>query len=140
MATQELTGIAARIGGSPLPAPRFVPAIVSGTKIQIECPPWCTVDHAEDVDLADLSHQSDFIDLEASVVDKPDGMQMFARLGLDPTSKRAYRRQPFLVLDGGQEADDLSLDAADEFADNLEAFADQIRQLARAARAAGGAR
>ena len=119
------------------PPSRLVPAVVSGARISIECPAWCTVDHAEDSNLRfeDLSHASDYVDLEATVIGRADGLQMFARLGLDPVSTRAYRRVPFLVLDGGGEADDLTLDAADEFADNLVAFAEQIRDLVRVVRA-----
>ncbi|MFE9738844.1 DUF6907 domain-containing protein [Streptomyces sp. NPDC006477] len=133
MATQQLTGTPL---GAAYPATRLVPAVVSGAEVQIECPSWCTVDHTGKTGmwLEDLSHESDFIDLEATVVGKPDGLQLFARLGQDLVSSKAYRRQPFLVLDGGDDADDLTLDAADEFADNLVAFAAQIRELTRAAR------
>lgn len=116
--------------------PRLVPAVLSGARVHIECPSWCTVDHAEDPNarFEDLSHASEYVDLEATVIGKVDGLQMFARLGLDPVSKNAYRRTPFLVVDGGSEADDLTLEAADGFAENLVAFAAQIRQLTAAAR------
>lgn len=124
-------------GSEIIPASRLVPAVISGTTAFVECPSWCTVDHAEDPDACfeDLSHASDCVDLESTVIGRADGLQMFARLGLDPVSTKAYRRVPFLVLDGGGEADDLTLDAADEFADNLEAFAAQVRAMARTARA-----
>ena len=117
-------------------ASRLVPAVISGTRVHIDCPPWCTVDHTSDPGalIEDLSHESDYADLEASIVNKPDGLQLFARLGLDPLSSDPWRRQPFLLIDGGSGPDDLTLDAADEFADNLEAFAAQVRAMARTAR------
>ncbi|MEU8525282.1 hypothetical protein AB0C77_06715 [Streptomyces sp. NPDC048629] len=127
------------ISTATLQAPRLVPAVLSGARMHIDCPRWCVVDHAADPGalIEDLSHESDYVDLEASIVNKPDGLQLFARLGLDPLSADPWRQQPFLLIDGGSGPDDLTLDAADEFADSLVGFAAQIRELARAARDGG---
>ncbi|MFF0277480.1 DUF6907 domain-containing protein [Streptomyces sp. NPDC004330] len=113
-----------------------MPVVISGVAIHIECPAWCTVDHAasSSLHLEDVRHESEHVDLKATVVGLPDDLLLFARLGQSLVSAKAYRTAPYLVLDGGDDADDLTLDNADEFADNLVAFATQIRELTRAAR------
>lgn len=124
--------------------PRLVPAFISGMPVQIECPPWCTNDHATDFALSpeDVWHGSDYSDLKAPVIGRPEDQDvvLFARLGLDPASQNPIRRSPFIVVADSADAADMTPDGAEVFADNLEAFATQIRQMARSARTYGGAR
>jgi len=111
----------------------LVPAVVAGA--EPSCPSWCTNDHATDLTSPeDLWHGSDYADLMAPVIGRGQDIVLFARLGLDPASQNPLRRSPFVVVADSADAADLTLEAADEFADNLEVFAAQIRQLTAAAR------
>lgn len=118
-------------------ATRFVPAIVSGTEIRIPCPIWCTVDHLADPDgcIEDVWHSSDYADLKAPHMGTGDDLIAFARLGLDPTSSNPGHRKSFVVVEQGDEGYYMSPDQANAFADNLEAFAAEVRAMARTARA-----
>lgn len=118
------------------PTSRLVPAVVSGTRVLIECADWCTVDHTADPDgpLEDVWHSSDYADLKAPHMGAADDMIAFARLGLDPMSSNPGLRKPFVVVDRGDEGSYMTPDHADRFADNLEAFALQVRAMARIAR------
>ncbi|MFB7605256.1 DUF6907 domain-containing protein [Streptomyces gardneri] len=135
MATQQLSGT--RLAGA-CPSSRLVPTSISGARVHIECPSWCTNDHSTDRALSaeDLWHGSEYEDLMAPVIDRADttDVVLFARLGLDPGSQNPLRRSPFIVVADSSDATNMTPDGADVFADNLEAFAAQIRQLARAAR------
>lgn len=118
------------------PVHRVVPAVVSGARIFIECPSWCTIDHADSPEghLVDIWHGSDYADLKVPRMDNTPDLLAFARLGLDPYSPKAERRTPFVTVDDGGEGFDMTPDQADEFAANLEAFAAQIRAMARTAK------
>ncbi|MEW5658322.1 hypothetical protein ABGT92_23750 [Streptomyces cinereoruber] len=140
MADAKLSGTRVSATSNTLTTPRLVSTVVSGAEIAIQCPSWCVIDHAESSNLylEDVRHESDYADLNAKVIGKADNLQLFARLGQSLVSTQAHRMAPYLVLDGGDDAEELTLDGADEFADNLVAFAAQIRELTRAAR--GGTR
>lgn len=135
MATQQLTGMPVRADGATSVA-RFVPAVVRGQRIMIECPGWCTVDHVESPEgfLDDVWHAGDYADLNAPRIGKDAELVLFARLGIDPYASEPERRQAFVTVDGGDEGSYMTPDLADEFAANLEAFAEQIRSMARTAR------
>ncbi|MFG2328279.1 DUF6907 domain-containing protein [Streptomyces sp. NPDC048604] len=125
---------------SPTPlATRFVPAVVSGTEIQIQCPAWCTIDHVADSNgcIEDVWHSSDHVDLKLPHLGDSDDLFTYAYLGLDPTSSIPGRRKPFVLVEDGGEGYHMSPDQADRFADNLEAFAARIREMARVARIGG---
>ena len=121
------------------PSLRLVPAVVSGARVFVECPSWCTVDHTEDPNapLEDVWHSSDYADLQAPHMGSEDDLIAWARLGLDPASSNPGHRKPFIVIDQGDEGSYMSPDHADRFASNLEAFAAHVRAMARIAR--GGA-
>ncbi|MFI5985082.1 DUF6907 domain-containing protein [Streptomyces sp. NPDC051555] len=115
---------------------RIVPAMVSGQQIFVECPSWCTVDHVEHAEgfLVDLWHASNYADLNAPRIGKDPELVLFARLGIDPFASEPERQRAFITVDDGGEGAYMTPDQADEFADNLEAFAPQIREMARTAR------
>jgi hypothetical protein len=117
-------------------ATRFVPAIVSGAEIRIECPTWCTVDHVADPEghLVDVEHSSDFADLSVPREGEDDTPLVFARISSDPHSPNLGRRRPFVSLNDFSEGFEMSPDQADVFAESLEAFAAQVREMARIAR------
>ncbi|MBX9425454.1 DUF6907 domain-containing protein [Streptomyces lateritius] len=121
------------------PTPRFVPAIVSGAAVQIECFDWCTVDHVADPNglLADIWHGGEYTHLHAPHMGSSDDMIAWARLGIDPSSSTPEHRRPFVMVSQGDEDKLQTPDQADAFADNLEAFAARIREMAQIAR--GGA-
>lgn len=117
---------------------RLAPAVVSGTRVFVQCPAWCTVDHTEDPNapIEDVWHSSDYADLKAPHMGSEDDLIAWARLGLDPTSSNPGHRRPFVVVDQGDEGSYMNPDQADAFADNLERFAGRIREMARIAREA----
>jgi hypothetical protein len=120
-------------------APRFVPAVVSGTEVQIRCEAWCTIDHLASPEghLADIWHSSDHVDLKLPHMGDSDDLFLYAHLGLDPTSSNPQHRKPFVLVEDGGEGYYANPDQADAFANNLEAFAARIREMARAARIGG---
>ncbi|MER6778450.1 MULTISPECIES: DUF6907 domain-containing protein [unclassified Streptomyces] len=116
--------------------PRLVPAVVGGHQIWIECPSWCTVDHVAYSEgfLEDVWHCGDNADLFAPRIGKSPDLALYARLGLDPFDSDPGRRRAFVTVDDGSEGFYMAPDQADQFADNLEAFAEKIRAMARTAR------
>lgn len=117
---------------------RIVPAIVSGQQIFIECPSWCTVDHVASPEghLVDVWHAGEYADLNAPRIGKDPELALFARLGIDPYASEPERRRAFVTVDDGGEGFYMTPDLADQFAANLETFAEQIRAMARTARGA----
>lgn len=120
-------------------AHRIVPAIVHGRQIHIECPSFCTVDHVASPEgfIEDIWHAGDYADLMAPRMGKSPELALFARLGLDPYDSDPARHQTFVTVDDGGEGYYMAPDQAEEFADNLEAFAARIREMARLAGQAG---
>ncbi|MFB6805442.1 DUF6907 domain-containing protein [Streptomyces sp. NPDC056387] len=118
--------------------PRLVPAVVGGHQIHIECPVWCTVDHVAYSEgfLEDVWHCGDQADLYAPRIGKTPDLALYARLGLDSFDPDPARRKTFISVDDGSEGFYMAPDQADQFAENLEAFAEQIRAMARTARGA----
>lgn len=117
---------------------RLVPALIgraeSASTVWIECPEWCTLDHATDrqVALEDVWHCGEYADLE---MPHRNGTELvtYARLGLDPYSRDDNMRRMFAFLEDGSSVPGCYMDAdhLDQFADNLAAFAEKIRAMAR---------
>jgi hypothetical protein len=116
---------------------RIVPAVVSGTQIFIECPPWCTVDHVADSTghVEDIWHASDNVDLEVPRLGQASDLMAFAKIELDGYCSDPRKRVPFIAVeDASSEGYDMTPTQALEYADNLEVFAAKIRMMARTAR------
>jgi hypothetical protein len=136
MAVTQLTGAPVR-AEVPIPSSlRIVPARVAGAQVFVSCPSWCVIDHvaAEECHLDDVWHRSEYANLTVPRMGKQPELLAFARLGQDLNSNDPRRRVPHLFVDDGGEGHEMTIDQADEFADNLIAFADSIRALARTAR------
>ncbi|MDR3081493.1 MAG: hypothetical protein LBV60_11305 [Streptomyces sp.] len=119
--------------GSPT---RIVPARVDGKPVWLECPEWCVLDHVAQNDrfLDDVYHSGHMVDLEAPRFNGDPVLLAFIRLGLDPFGSQPELRLPFLVLEEGAGSGDgmyMRPEQAEEFADRLVAFAEQVRMLAR---------
>jgi hypothetical protein len=124
---------------APLTDRHIVPALVDGQTVYLECPTWCTIDHVRDNQkfLVDVWHSGPFTDLEAPRRDSTPMLLAYARLGIDPFSEDETMRRPFIFVEDGGSAEGSYMDAehAEQFADNLAAFAEQIRSMARAMKA-----
>ena len=124
----------------PKPGHRLVPALIGTRKsahtVWIECPTWCVEDHAgTPTMLEDITHTSKSEDVGISSFLKPDGsLLMYAMLQADPASSDERLRQAHIGIEAGDMPEYHTPDMAEAFADDLIAFASQIRQLARAAR------
>lgn len=114
---------------------RIVPAVVSGIRIHVECPAWCSVDHvaSPEGDIEGVWHGSDYANLSAPRIGKTSALLAFARIGIDPASSDPARRSAFVSVDDGREGYDMTPAQALEFADNLERFASEIRAMAATA-------
>ncbi|MFJ3878037.1 DUF6907 domain-containing protein [Streptomyces sp. NPDC090077] len=114
---------------------RVVPAVINGCTCFVECPSWCVIDHVSRPNrfLEDLWHSGTFAGLMAPSMGRDPEVTLLARLGMDPYSRNADRRSPFVNVDDGGEGLDMTPSQAFEYADNLVAFADQIRAMARTA-------
>lgn len=130
-ATPEPAGNAA-----PLTEKHIVPATIDGNLVYLECPKaWCTIDHVRDGQkfLEDVWHSGPFADLETPRRNGTPGLMAYARLGMDPFSRDEAMRNPFIFVEDGNSTEGSYLDAehAEQFADNLVAFAEKIRSMAR---------
>jgi len=118
---------------------RIVPAIIDGQRAYLPCPPWCVIDHVRESQkfLVDVWHSGEFADLEAPRRDSSPMVMAYARLGVDPFSSDAAMRTPFLFVEDGGSAEGSYMDAehAEQFADDLVAFAEKIRAMGRALKA-----
>lgn len=127
------------------PGYRLVPTLIgrpdNAATVWIECPTWCTLDHANDRQVAveDVWHSGDFIDLE---MPHQDGTELLAyfRLGLDPCSDDPAKRRPFVYGEDGDSATGRHMSAEDirEFCARMERTAAQLRMLADAVDATSG--
>lgn len=125
---------------APLSAQHIVPALVDGQTVYIECPTtWCTIDHVRDSQkfLVDVWHSGTFADLEAPRRGDTPSLLAYARLGMDPFSEDEAMRRPFIFVEDGSSAEGSYMDAehAEQFADNLVAFAEKVRSMGRALKA-----
>jgi hypothetical protein len=124
---------------TPLTDKRIVPAMVDGQYVYLECPTWCTIDHVQENQkfLVDVWHSGPFMDLEAPRRDNTPMLMTYARLGVDPFSSDSAMRTPFIFVEDGGSTEGSYMDAehAEQFADNLVAFAEKIRSMGRALKA-----
>lgn len=118
---------------------RIVPALIDGQRVFLECPSFCTIDHVREGQkfLVDVWHTGEFADLEAPRRNGTPDLLAYARLGVDPFSSDDAMRRPFLFIEDGGSAEGSYMDAehAEEFADNLVAFAEKVRAMGRALKA-----
>ncbi|MGW4434713.1 DUF6907 domain-containing protein [Streptomyces sp. NPDC004596] len=107
----------------------------------IECPSWCTLDHANDrqVALEDVWHSGEFVDLEMPH-STGSVLLAFFRLGLDPYSNDPAHRVPFIFGEDGESSQGryLTPDDLDRFCDQAEDTVAKLREMAQACRALGG--
>lgn len=122
------------------PGYRLVPARIgnrdSAGTAWIECPVWCVEDHtAEPNYLEDVVHTSASEDVGISSFLKRDGsLLMYAMLQADPESPDERLQQAHIAVEHEGVPDYLTPEMAEAFADDLVAFAAQVRHMARAAR------
>jgi hypothetical protein len=115
-------------------AHRLAPALIKGRRIFVECPNWCTVDHIEVAEnfVEDIWHAGDYANLKVPQLKRNMDLFAFARLGFDDETDTTV-----VHVDDNSEGFDMSPEQAEQFADNLEAFAAAIRAMAKTAK--GGA-
>lgn len=117
-------------------SPRFAPALVRGQQIWIQCPSFCTVDHVADATghIEDIWHASDHADLIAPTMGQAPELMAFAKIEMDVYSSIPAQRVPFITV-ADSSPDGYAMTPADAllFADNLVAFAEKIRSMARTA-------
>lgn len=126
------------------PGHRLVPAVIqffgeAARTVWVECPTWCVTDHVADVQLAveDILHTSRVESLAVATLESPrPAFELRVQIKLDPATTDWDTRQAHIVVDDGCGEDAfLTPPMADELADRLVAFASQVRQLSRTARA-----
>lgn len=119
----------------------IVTALVNGIQVPVACPAaWCTEKHAteETRHAEDVDHFSDNVDLYVPAFNQGGGDLIFAyaHIGQDLLCSDQRMREPHIrVEDGGGESSYMTPAQALEFANNLEAFAEQVRGLVRTAQA-----
>ncbi|WP_406306294.1 hypothetical protein OHA61_34275 [Streptomyces sp. NBC_00885] len=118
---------------------RLVPAKVGRPghiqTIHIECPEWCVMDHEDRVGhLDDVMHYSDFdvVTVLTLTDDETAHSELMLNVSSDPSASDPRLRAAHLVINDGASTDAyLTPDMADELADDLIAFAAQLRNKAR---------
>lgn len=124
---------------APLLNHHVVPALIDGQTVYLECPTWCTIDHVRENQkfLEDIWHTGPFADLEMPRRNGAPSLLAYARLGIDPFSRDEEMRRPFIFVEDGDTAVGSYMEAehAEQFADNLVAFAEKIREMGRALKA-----
>jgi hypothetical protein len=118
----------------PKPGHRFVPALIGrstdpGIIAHVECPSWCTVDHiaAHSVFLEDLNHEGEHRAMSFSP-SSGDRVPVEVYLTQWPGSGEA---QTQLAVDLDYEVETYDRTAALALADQLVAFAADVRRLAQ---------
>ncbi|MEU3204275.1 hypothetical protein ABZ702_10395 [Streptomyces cyaneofuscatus] len=110
-------------------------------RLKIECFEWCTEDHTEPQFADDIIHAGQPAELELTGQDGERVPLLHSRLGVDPFSPDTDQRNPHVVVDDEQSMYFLPPMQALEFADEMTAFADEVRaQARRAAGRIGGAK
>ncbi|MGY3845263.1 DUF6907 domain-containing protein [Streptomyces hydrogenans] len=138
-AAHNLPGLLSGIPAQPASPVRLVPAVVGAKgrtqRVYIECPDWCTVDHSKRIDfLDDITHYSAADTLQISTFTDEDTSlwDMALQITADPVAEDRRMREAHLLVDvGGGEQAHLTPEMADELADDLIAFASQLRHKAR---------
>lgn len=114
------------------PLPRLVPAKVDGNLVHIECPEWCTYDHAAGAELflEDVYHSSDSVSLMVPRMGGQAEPLVHVRINADTFGTVPEHVTPHIVIDDETGGSYMTPDQADELADSLVAFADEVRALA----------
>lgn len=123
---------------SPVASARLVPALVNGQRIFIECPDdWCTEDHIAENEqrIEDISHGGPIADLMLPLADGSVELLAFARLAAAPYGDSDWRKPSVTVEAADAPGMHMRPEMVEQFADNLEAFAAQLRTMARTAAA-----
>ncbi|MFE3659084.1 DUF6907 domain-containing protein [Streptomyces sp. NPDC059165] len=125
------------------PRSRLVPAKVGpagrAQVVHVDCPDWCVIDHMERVgSLDDLMHWSDFdiVQILTLTDDDTAHSELMVNVSQDPTASDPRLRTAHMTLNNSGNAMDayLTPDMAEELADDLIAFAAQLRHKARQVR------
>jgi hypothetical protein len=122
------------------PGHRLVPALIGTRKSSntawIPCPTWCIENHLDAPTMfEDITHTSKSEDVGISSFLKQDGsLLMYAMLQADPASDDPRLRQAHIGIETGDMPDYHTPEMAEAFADDLIAFALQLRGLAATAR------
>ncbi|MFE5629944.1 DUF6907 domain-containing protein [Streptomyces sp. NPDC056543] len=127
---------------------RLVPAVVGvkgrTQRIHVECPIWCVVDHSRIVTLDEVTHysSSDVVQVPTFLHEDTSHSDLSLSISVDPDSPDPREREAHILVDNGTfEEARLTPQLAEELADDLIAFASQLRHRAREAARfnAGGA-
>jgi hypothetical protein len=127
------------IPAQPVAPVRLVPAVVgkAGTqqRIFVECPDFCGVDHTKGyVELEDITHYSasDVAQVSTFFDETTSHTDLTATIASDPTASDPRLREAHLLVDTGTfDEARLTPAMAEELADDLIAFASQLRHKAR---------
>ncbi|KPC61349.1 hypothetical protein ADL35_48950, partial [Streptomyces sp. NRRL WC-3753] len=113
--------------------PRMAAVFVHDQRTSLECPTWCTVDHAAENPrhLEDVHHEGAPVRLSMPLYNGSETV-MVARLAQWPFAPGENRGRTYLAVDPDGRDEDAALyrDAALAFADQLAAHAAGIRRLA----------
>lgn len=109
--------------------------------IQLPCPAWCIIDHValHERAVEDISHMSSMFGAQVESMADPGTthIQLFARINSDPAHEDPRMRAAHVLVGDGSPVDAfLTPDATDEAADELIAFAMEMKELANRARLA----
>lgn len=126
----------------PRPVRRVVPALIDCAPLYVDCPDWCTLDHVTQNEgaLEDLYHSGVeatlFVPVPGEISGGPQ-LLITAKLNEDPYLRRREGRGTRVCVDTGQDPFMLTAREANEFADDLVAFAARVRAAARTLAAEG---
>ena len=116
------------------PGYRFVPALIgrsteAGVITLVECPAWCVVDHVAErsVFLEDLNHEGEHKTMQFAP-SRGSAVPVEVYVSQWPGS---HETQPYLAVDLDCEVDTYGRTAALALADQLVAFAADVRRLAQ---------
>ncbi|MFE0273777.1 DUF6907 domain-containing protein [Streptomyces sp. NPDC058992] len=124
------------------PGTRLVPAKIGRPgriqTVYIECPEWCETDHSErEGSLDDVMHygSADSVLVSTLTDDVTAHGELHATIAIDPAASDHRLRTAHIVVADGQPTDAyLSPEMGEELADDLIAFAAQLRHKARLVR------
>lgn len=138
-----LTGVPFQPQPAVKPGHRLVPALIGrstepGTVVYIECPSWCIVDHVAEKTafLEDINHQGERAAMDFAP-SRGDHVPVEVYLSQWPGAGR--NDGPTLAVDLDYEVANYGRTAALALADQLVAFAENVRRLAQALPAEDGA-
>ena len=121
---------------------RLVPAKVGRPghvqTVWIDCPEWCVIDHGDRVGhLDDVMHYSDcdVVEVVTLTDDETGHSELMLNISSDPSASDPRLRTAHLVINNNTSTDAyLTPDMAEELADELIAFAAQLRSQAQTVR------